>query len=167
MVCPGCLPMALQTYWRLCQDSFLSAWGETLNTMIESYVPPGYAAQFIPIRQVIFSFPWPLLLCYANKYACAVGPNLNKNLTVILLDTARMGHLGLITAKGLFPHPLIFTAYQCSQAQLSSSLQNAFVIFIISWKKTRQSPFKRGQEEGFSIVEETGEKMRRGITIVG
>lgn len=60
---------------------FLSAWGETLNTMIESYVPPGYAAQFISIRQVIFSFPWPLQLCYANKYACVVGPNLNKDLT--------------------------------------------------------------------------------------
>lgn len=78
-----------------------------------------------------------------------------------------MGHLGLITAKGLSSHPLIFTAYQCSQAQLSSSLQNAFVIFIISWKKIRQSLLRRGQEEGFSIVKETGEKMTRGITKVG
>lgn len=59
----------------------LSAWGETLNTMIESCVSPGYAAQFISIRQVIFSLPWPLRLCYANKYACVVGPNLNKDLT--------------------------------------------------------------------------------------
>lgn len=151
MVCPGCLPMALQTYWRLCQDSFLSAWGETLNTMIESYIPPGYAAQLISIRQVIFSFPWPLLLCYANKYACTVGPNLNKDLTVTLLDTARMGHLGLITVKGLFPQCLIFTAYQCSQALLSSSVQNTFVIFIISWKKSGKECSEEDRKKDFQL----------------
>lgn len=87
------------------------------------------------------------------------GTQFKQRLDIVtLLDTSRMGHLGLITAKGLFSHPLIFTAYQCSQAQLSSSFPYAFVIFIISWKKSGNPCSEEERKKGFQLYRELEKK---------